>query len=384
MRIAYVTEWSPYVETGVLKKMLGQVEAWTARGNESRVFALVPTQPSAALFPAFDRVGEAFGVIPQSWLDRLPWARLGYFNKMLTVRRVRRAIAGFNPDVIYYRQQGPWYPGLLRLFPQSIPLVAEVNANEDAETRLWGLGLSLLRRFTKTRLTKRADGFVGVTREIAALYAHGPTPAVAIPNAMTRPFAPLPPTGNSRPKFVFVGSAGVAGRNWHGLDLLLRLARAMPTFEFSIVGSTSDDLSGVAAPENVRFLGPLYGSALEAVYRTHDVAVSSLAIHRAGVREASPLKTREYLSYGLPVVVAYEEADPGLHSVPFVLRIETEAAEIESHAATVGAFGMQWTNQRITADLSAIGSEAIEAKRLAFLADVVAGSGKRMVTNAVH
>lgn len=384
MRIVYVTEWSPYAETGVLKKILGQVEAWTASGHESRLFALVPTQPSAALFPAFDRVGEALGVIPQSWLDRLPWARLGYFNKMLTVRRARRAIERFNPDVIYYRQQGPWYPGLLHLFPRRIPLVAELNANESAETRLWGVGLSLLRRFTRTRLATRADGFVGVTREIATLYAHGPTATVGIPNAMTRPFAPLPPTGNTRPKFVFVGSAGVAGRNWHGLDLFLRLARTMPTFEFSIVGSTADDLGGAIVPENVRFLGPLYRSALEAVYRTHDVAISSLAIHRAGIREASPLKTREYLSYGLPVVVAYEEADPALHAVPYVLRIETEAAEIETHASTVAAFAIEWTNQRITADLSAIGSAAIEAKRLAFLADVVARSRKRTVTDAVH
>lgn len=384
MRIAYVTEWSPYTESGVIKKIIGQTEAWIAIGHESWVFALVPPKPKQKVLPAFQRIGEMFGVIPQSWLDRLPWARLGYFNKILTVRQARRAILHFNPDVIYYRQQGPWYPGLLYLFPGRIPLIVEANANEDAEARLWGTGLSMLRRLTQNRLAKRADGFVGVTAEIATTYARWPAAAVAIPNAMTRPFAPLPPTGNAHPKFVFVGSAGVAGRNWHGLDLLLRLATTVPKYEFSIVGTTSDNLLDVPKPKNVRFLGPQYGSALEDVYRTHDVAISSLAIHRAGVREASPLKTREYLSYGLPVVVAYEEAEPKLHAQPYVLRIETRDVDIESQAAAIAAFGRQWTNRRIDADLSALGSAAIEAKRLDFLADVVAQSRRGTVTNAVH
>ena len=206
----------------------------------------------------------------------------------------------------------------------------------------------------------------------------------AIPNAMSRPFTPLPPTENENSRFVFVGSGMVAGRNWHGLDLLLRLAVALPQFQFSIVGTTADDLAGVAVPANVAFLGSLYGADLESVYAAHDVAISSLAIHRAGIREASPLKTREYLSYGLPVVVAYEEAEPRLHHVPYVLRIETQESDIESQAFAVAAFGHKWKNQRIKQDLTPLGSATIEALRLKFFAAVVEKCGQSGGIHAVH
>ena len=40
-----------------------------------------------------------------------------------------------------------------------------------------------------------------------------------------------------------------------------------------------------------------------------DAAISSLGLHRIGLEEASPLKSRECLALGLPLVLAYVDTD---------------------------------------------------------------------------
>ena len=54
--------------------------------------------------------------------------------------------------------------------------------------------------------------------------------------------------------------------------------------------------------ENVIFHGTLSGSGLTEVFDTVDVALCSLAGHRKGIYLSSELKSREYLSRGLPIV----------------------------------------------------------------------------------
>ena len=55
--------------------------------------------------------------------------------------------------------------------------------------------------------------------------------------------------------------------------------------------------------------GTLSGDAYWAVLGRADVAIGSLAMERAGLREGSPLKVREYLLAGIPTVIGYEDTD---------------------------------------------------------------------------
>ena len=54
--------------------------------------------------------------------------------------------------------------------------------------------------------------------------------------------------------------------------------------------------------EHIVFHGTLSGCRLTEAFDTADIALCSLAAHRVGIYEASFLKSREYLSRGLPIV----------------------------------------------------------------------------------
>ncbi len=52
-----------------------------------------------------------------------------------------------------------------------------------------------------------------------------------------------------------------------------------------------------------------------------DVACGSLALHRNNMQEASPLKVREALAYGIPVLLGYKDTDLSNLQSEYILQI---------------------------------------------------------------
>lgn len=80
---------------------------------------------------------------------------------------------------------------------------------------------------------------------------------------------------------------------------------------------------------NVQFHPNAIGDELDRHFDSVDVAVGSLGLHRIGLRVASPLKNREYLARGLPVV--YAGTDPDLDEAKrrgFALRMESSESPL--------------------------------------------------------
>lgn len=135
-----------------------------------------------------------------------------------------------------------------------------------------------------------------------------------------------PITVNPRDKIVmlFVGTIG----HWHGVDRViagLSAAREVRV-DVHIVGDGPEleYLRGYTASlgleDCVNFHGPLYGSDLEAVYKKSNLGISTLALHRVGLTSLSSIKTREYLAFGLPILLAGD--DPDLKdNLPYVHKI---------------------------------------------------------------
>ena len=368
LRIAYLTEWAPYAETGVLRKLIGQVRAWRELGCEASLFSLAALQ---ARKPAldFEEFGSVVGTFHQKQLDRYPKARLGYLNKIATVPRLLARIKAFQPDVIYYRQQGPWYPGLSRLLSVA-PTILEINADEDAENKLWNRFFASFHRITRTRTHRRLAGFVCVTHEIARKYEHSGKPVAVIPNSMWGAPQRLPVTGNTTPSFVFVGSPMNIDVNWHGVDKLLPLAKAFPDCLFHIVGPGKHEFCQGELPANILVHGEQSSDGLIEVFRQSDVGLGTLALHRESAQEACSLKVRDYLMHGLPVVIGYTETETGLHGADYVLQIDNTEDNITSNMDRIAAFARRWCGKRVTADLSFMASTAIERRRLDFISCV--------------
>ena len=62
-----------------------------------------------------------------------------------------------------------------------------------------------------------------------------------------------------------------------------------------------------------------------------NVGIGSLSLFKVNLKEASPLKTRDYLARGLPVVVGYHDTDLENHSEfnPYFLRVPSDDSPID-------------------------------------------------------
>jgi hypothetical protein len=372
LRIAYFTEWSPYQPNGVLRKMVGQLEAWRELGAQAKMFVLAAREHSV---PAcgFGSVGDVFGRITADAVSKLAWLRLGYINKVITVSQVARALREFRPDIVYYRQQGPWYPGLGSLLRQA-PSVIEVNSDEFAENRLWGPGLARLFSFSQSRVLDRVAGIVAVTEELASRWRRFSRPVAVVPNgfwgAQPGQFAP---SGNALPAFAFVGSRFSTSSDWHGIDKILALAHLLPESQFHFIGHSRNDVRGSPIPPNATLHGELGPSCIAEVFSRCDVGLGTMALHRKGMDDACPLKVRDYLMHRMPVVIGYREAEEALNHASFVLRLPNTEDNLVSNASRVRDFAEKWRNLRVEDDLSFMSRSAIEARRLRFLAQFVRG-----------
>jgi glycosyltransferase involved in cell wall biosynthesis len=103
--------------------------------------------------------------------------------------------------------------------------------------------------------------------------------------------------GAPRPVLGFFGLLA----DWVDVDLLTRLARARPHWTFAFVGPVETDVAALAALPNVRLLGRRRYEELPAYCKGFDAALLPFRINELTLA-ANPLKLREYLAAGLPVV----------------------------------------------------------------------------------
>jgi glycosyltransferase involved in cell wall biosynthesis len=100
-----------------------------------------------------------------------------------------------------------------------------------------------------------------------------------------------------RPRIGFYGTL----RDWVDLDLVAAIARARPAWSIILIGQQLDDVSAVRGLANVHLLGQRGHAELPAYCKGFDVGIIPYRID-ARMKFVNPLKLREYLSAGVPVV----------------------------------------------------------------------------------
>jgi len=113
-------------------------------------------------------------------------------------------------------------------------------------------------------------------------------PKTAVPHDIAR----LP-----KPVIGFYGTL----RDWVDLDLVADVARARPDWSLALIGQQLDDLGPVRGLPNVHLLGRKPHGDLPAYCRGMDVGIIPYRIDER-MKFVNPIKLREYLSAGLPVV----------------------------------------------------------------------------------
>lgn len=85
----------------------------------------------------------------------------------------------------------------------------------------------------------------------------------------------------------------------HSINILFELVGDGPCLE-----QYKEIVKSYGIENNVIFSGFLSGNELQNSYDKADIAVGVLGLHRFGLSNASPIKTREYLAVGLPIISA--------------------------------------------------------------------------------
>lgn len=91
---------------------------------------------------------------------------------------------------------------------------------------------------------------------------------------------------------------------WIDLDLIEYLAKKRKDLCFLFIGRTAVDVTKLAELDNVRFIGSVDYEVLPAYSHVFDVGLIPVKTNEL-IRNFNPLKLREYLAMGLPVVSVY-------------------------------------------------------------------------------
>src|SRR2546425_11395747 len=130
-----------------------------------------------------------------------------------------------------------------------------------------------------------------------------------------------------RPVLGFYGLTAV----WVALELFRFLAVSRPQWSFALIGRTQTDVGGLQGLPNVHLLGRKDYQLLPAYCKGFDAAVLPFVINDL-TNAANPLKLREYLAAGLPVVAS---AIPQVEKPDGVVAIRRTPTEIPAQIEAV-------------------------------------------------
>jgi hypothetical protein len=352
MRIAYVAYWNAFRRDGVVKKIETQVGQWRRTGNEVRVFCLTPPGSS----------GES----PQ--LDAELFAFRGFRGRLLETSRLAGAVRRFAPDVVYLRYD-LFLPTIWRVF-RGRPVVVEFNEQPE-EYALRAARANLYEPLNRRLILRGAKGFVCIAHELASspFLASLERPKVVIGNSIgLDEFPELPAPQNKRPRGVFLGGHGLV---WHGVDKIRLLAELLPEVDFDLVGPPAQELGG-PIPSNLTVHGFLARPEYEPLIASADFAIGTLALHRQNINETSPLKLREYLAYGLPVIIGHRDPDVPEGGAWYLLELPNEESNVAEHLDEIRDFVERVRGRRVPrGEVRFLDSASKEQTRLEFLARVL-------------
>ena len=181
-------------------------------------------------------------------------------------------------------------------------------------------------------------------------------------------YAPTIAPKNPDPRLVFLAER--LDRGWNGIDKLMRLAGSFPQWRFDVIGHSYDELEA-SHPPNVLLHGLMQRSEYEPILTSADVAIGTLALHRINVYEISPLKVREYLAYGIPTIIGYEDTDFP-EKKDFLLEIPNTPDSVTTHATEIEQFVTASVGKRVPREqIGHLDVKVKESQRLSFFNDIL-------------
>ncbi len=338
MKIIYIANEKSYSNSGVNKKIAQQVVSLN-RINGSTNLVQISNECST--------VKHSHTPSEIKPLSKSVCASLNKLSSYFSVdKKIRSMIRSADKGVVFYIRYPltPIYGPLS--FMRSLrkcKIVLEMNTILLTQYSTYDrCAISLVKMWEKMFgdfVVKNADGLVGVTDEITDYYAarshYGPkhiTVENGIDNNLVRLRSPPPFNGRSL-KLLTVANIS----KWHAFDRLIKGVADYSgpvEIELHIVGDglAKENLMKLAEKLNIQskihFHGFLSGDELDRQFSECHIAIGSLGLHRNGLREATPLKSREYCARGIPFIKSYIDPDfPD--GFPYVLNCPPDDSNID-------------------------------------------------------
>jgi hypothetical protein len=363
MRIAYVTlHWPRRRASGIGRKIEEQMAAWRQEGHTVQLFShRTPVDHPDELVD-----GLSFEYKPTGKL-------MTEINRSRAIPAMVEAVKKFSPDVIYLRWSMYVFPSH-RLFHVA-PVVVEINTDDISQHQMLGKIYSTYNRLTRGIYLKHAAGLVFTSGELQTCNSFVPfkRPNVVIANGIDlsqNPESPAP--DNARPRIGFIGTPDLS---WQGVDKIVRLAELCPDLDIDVIGFDGLE-DGSRKPDNLYFHGYLEKDQARAILAKDDVGLGTLALHRKGMDEASSLKTREYLAYGIPVIIPYIDTDLSDLNADTILYIPNTEDTVDQNWQAIHDFAFRMRGKRIDREMiyRRIDSHIKEKVRLQFFEECLNGS----------
>lgn len=374
MKIAYLLAEDLSRHPGLKHKIDGQISRWVEAGHE--VYKVLHF---SGMVVAPD--GQVRSMEPAL---SAPVQRGGKARQMMRLSRqyafAASALEWIRPDITYSRYLFPAW-GVGNIARHGGRLVFEINSDDAAEYSARNFLTGVLNKIFRSKVLRMAKGLVFVTRELAhspAFSAFAQARMVIANGVECVRFPFVKDPGNTSPQLGFIGSPG---QPWHGLDKLLTLAELIPECTIHVIGPSEQECRSLSGrlPNNVVTHGYLNAVDAQQVISVMDVGISTLALHRKGMNEACPLKVRQYLAQGLPVLAASEDTDI-LTDQCFYLRLPNCEDNIRPHAQRIidfvhGAFGNVAMREKAREfAMSRMAVDGKEAERVHFFQSVLDAS----------
>jgi glycosyltransferase involved in cell wall biosynthesis len=356
MKIAYVVFETLDVESGVLKKIIDQIKAWEDYGHLVKLFIV---SDSKEIWIGANKIRKE--IVP-------PVLKSSLFGRLYGYNSLSRKINEWKPDIVYVRV--PFRVSYIKKVVKRYATVFEVNSDELIEYIKFNLNnkksrVHMIRyKWPRQMIFQKAKGIVFVTPELAKNhYSRNKIKSTIIPNGINlKNYPPIDNFNKDEPRIIFMGSPGMY---WHGLEKVKTLALAFPAWYFEIIGPKNFG-EGCEIPSNVHFHGHLGREEYEKIISQCDVAIGTLSLYENEMNEACPLKVREYMAYGLPVIIGYKDADFP-EGAPFILQLPNTPLNIMENTKLIEKFVLNWVGKRIERkNITHIDISVKESKRLEF------------------
>ena len=314
MKIAYIA-YVPPKRNGVLNKINEQVNYLQKNNNIVKLF----------LMSQQDILSNNTYIL---------WKKFNYFNPTLGLLL---RIIKFNPDCVYMRDDNLLISKLLRLFIFNKKIILEINSNYVFSKNLFKkkyikqLFLYIAQWVIQNILYKNLKGIITVTNELLEINKKNVQKIICIPNSIAlinyNIIKTIQKDDDPNINILFLGSQN---QEWHGIDKIIKLGKLLgDSFQLHLVGPSKEDIIKYVPSANVHTYGYL-SDYLNIMKKCH-ICIGTMALHRVLLNEASPLKTREYLARGFPIIIGYlDTAILKLSSLPdFVYMVNNSENSIE-------------------------------------------------------